>query len=107
MTLPRGYRANNPFNDDAIHINTITINDIIQGFTGPPPIAVFDVENGKTIKIDRISTTNGSSYDIAHTPKMKDITETGVYLVLASGSFYSYFDGEKWCGDGEKYEFKY
>jgi hypothetical protein len=39
---------------------------------------------------------------------MRDITEIGMYLIIATGSYHNYFDGQKWCNnDGINYEFQY
>jgi hypothetical protein len=83
--------------------------DTFEKFLHPPiPIAVIDIKNGQTIKIERVSTCNGTTCDMPNMKHMRDITEIGMYLIIATGSYHNYFDGQKWCNnDGINYEFQY
>lgn len=109
MNNIRGYRYPPIISDDDININEKTYLSVMDGFYTPQiPVEVFDIKNNESIKLTEIKHVNGTTHDLNGMTKKKDVTESGMYFVIATGSYYSYFNGEKWYGnDGINYEFKY
>jgi len=72
-------------------------------FRGPPS-AVKNLDTGEIItidQVDQVKQANGTDYDHPdlYGPKIKDVTEPGLYHICATGAFYAYFD------DPTRYEF--
>jgi len=65
-------------------------------FRGPPH-AVKEIATGTVTEVGEVKNAAGYSTNYNDgIQKKADITEPGMYEISATGSYYSYFDGENW-----------
>jgi len=64
-----------------------------------PPYGVKDLRTNEVILTGQCRAANGASTDYGDYPKKKDVTIPGMYHIAATGSYYSYFDGDDWWED--------
>jgi len=94
-------------------------------FRNPRPTGIRDLQTGDIIECLNIPNASRIPKIASCLPKdclsYNDIQEPGMYFIIATGSYYKYFDGEKWWGNcrgwdvtqgvpnesGVKYEYLY
>jgi len=68
---------------------------IMCDFRGPPH-AIRDLRTNEVIEVGNCKSATATNNGTLECPRQKDVIESGMYHISATGAYYSYFDGQEW-----------